>query len=268
MTDAPATSLAVGLLGADGRMGRAVVGVLAAAPGAHLAAAFTQDGSPHLGRDAGEVAGVAATGATLQPFNADALAGCDVLIDFSTPDATRAAVLAMGVGSCQAIVTGTTGQGEAELAELHDLARGLRFLRAGNFSLGVNLMAVLVEQAAKALPGWDVELAEAHHRHKVDSPSGTAILLGEAAARGRGTGLTWENERAGERGPGIGLSVVRSGGIIGDHAVSFVSEHESLSLSHRALDRSLFAQGALEAARWLATQAPGLYGMRDVLGLE
>ena len=250
-------------------MGRELVRAIAGTEGVALAAAFTHDASPDLGRDAGRVAGVAETGVGLAAFSADALAGCDVLIDFSRPEATRAAVLAMQVSPCQAIVTGTTGQDEADLAELLDLAEGLRFLRAGNFSFGVNLMEALVERAAAALgPDYDIELEEAHHRHKVDSPSGTAILLGEAAARGRVRELKFVEDRNGRREAGtIGLAVRRAGGIVGEHVVSFTSGLEALTLSHSALDRSVFAHGAVAAARWLAGQGPGRYTMRDVLGL-
>ena len=262
-------TIAIGILGADGRMGRAVTRAVMEADGVTLAAAFTQDGAPTLGQDIGTRSGVAVAGVEITPFSADGLAGCDALIDFSRPEATRTAVLAMQVSPCQALVTGTTGQSEAELTELKDLARGLRFLRAGNFSLGVNLMEALVERAAKALgPDYDVEIDEAHHRHKVDSPSGTAILLGEAAARGRGIDFKPVIDRNGERAPGaIGMSVRRAGGIVGDHAVSFTAELEQLTLSHRALDRSVFAHGAVTAAHWLVGQQPGLYGMADVLGL-
>jgi 4-hydroxy-tetrahydrodipicolinate reductase len=250
-------------------MGRAVTRAVMEADGVTLAAAFTQDGAPTLGQDIGTASGVAVAGVEITPFSADGLAGCDALIDFSRPEATRTAVLAMQVSPCQALVTGTTGQSEAELTELKDLARGLRFLRAGNFSLGVNLMEALVERAAKALgPDYDVEIDEAHHRHKVDSPSGTAILLGEAAARGRNIDFDPVLDRKGERAPGsIGMSVRRAGGIVGDHAVSFTAELEQLTLCHRALDRSVFAHGAVTAARWLVGQQPGLYGMADVLGL-
>ena len=261
--------LSIGILGADGRMGRAVVRAVTETEGAAITAAFTHDSSDTIGRDAGELAGVAKVGVALSPFSADALAGCDVLIDFSRPGATRMAVLAMQVSPCQAIVSGTTGQSADELAELHDLASGLRFLRAGNFSLGVNLLEALVEQAARALgPDYDIEVDEAHHRHKVDAPSGTGLLLGEAAARGRGVELSHQPDRNGMREAGsIGFSVRRAGGIVGDHAVSFTSELEQLELGHRAFDRSVFAHGAVAAARWLSRQAPGRYGMRDVLGI-
>ena len=263
------SELGIGILGADGRMGREVVKAVAVTEGARLVAAFTQDGAATIGRDAGEVANLQPVGVKIGAFTADALAGCDVLVDFSSPKATRTAVLAMQTGPCQALVTGTTGQSEEELQELHSLAEGLRFLRAGNFSLGVNLMAALVERAARSLgEGYDIELEETHHRHKVDSPSGTAILLGEAAARGRSIALDFVEDRSGARPPGsIGLAVKRTGGVVGDHAVSFTSELESLEISHRALDRSVFAHGAVAAARWLAGQPPGRYGMRDVLGL-
>jgi len=262
-------SIAIGILGADGRMGRAVTRAVMESEGVTLAAAFTQDGSPTLGQDIGTLAGVVEAGVEITPFSADSLAVCDALIDFSRPEATRTAVLAMQVSPCQALVTGTTGQSEAELAELKDLATGLRFLRAGNFSLGVNLIEALVEQAAKALgPDYDIEIDEAHHRHKVDAPSGTAILLGEAAARGRGIAFDPIMDRNGERATGsIGMSVRRAGGIVGDHAVSFTAELEQLTVSHRSFDRSVFAHGAVTAARWLVGQGPGLYGMVDVLGL-
>ena len=273
MATSPDTSepdLSLGVLGADGRMGREVVRLIAHDDALSLAAAFTHEGSDALGADAGELAGARRIGVAVEAFSADALAGCDVLVDFSTPGATRAALLAMQVSPCQALVTGTTGQTVAQLRELDDLAAGLAVLRAGNFSLGVNLMEALVERAAAALgPDYDIEVDEAHHRRKVDAPSGTAILLGEAAGRGRGVEFAPSTDRNGPREAGaIGLSVRRAGGIVGDHEVSFTDARERLAISHRAFDRSLFASGALAAARWIAGRGPGRYTMRDVLGLD
>jgi len=263
-------TLKIGVLGADGRMGSACIRAIAESGAATLAVAFTRDDAPTLGHDAGALAGVAETGVVLQPFDADAVDACDVLIDFSLPDATHKAAEAMTQSACRAMVTGTTGQTEAELAALNAFASDIAILRAGNFSLGVNLMTALVERAAASLPeGFDIEVHEGHHRHKIDAPSGTGIMLGEAAAKGREVDFAFVSDRDGERVPGrIGLSVSRAGGLIGEHTVDFVSELERLTISHQALDRSLFADGALTAAQWLCGRAPGLYSMKSVLGLE
>jgi 4-hydroxy-tetrahydrodipicolinate reductase len=174
------------------------------------------------------------------------------------------------------LVIGSTGFDAAQLAAIAEASKRVAILRAANFSLGVNMLLGLVEQAARALgpEAYDIEIFEAHHRRKVDAPSGTALMLGEAAARGRGVALETVAKRArdgiaGPRDAGeIGFSVLRGGGIVGEHAVSFAAEDEILTLSHSARDRSLFARGALAAARWLAGRPPGEYDMRDVLGLS
>ncbi len=170
---------------------------------------------------------------------------------------------------------GSTGFSQADSAAVREAAARVPIVKSGNFSLGVNLLLGLARQAARSLPAadYDIEVFEAHHRRKVDAPSGTALMLGEAAAQGRGVELADVSERGrdgmtGARKPGaIGFSVVRGGGIVGEHSVLFAAEDEIITLSHSARDRSLFARGALEAARWVAGRPPGLYDMMDVLGM-
>lgn len=241
--------------GASGRMGRAVV---AAARGdARL------DYAGGIGR--GDAAGRDA-----------ALDAAQVVVDVSTAAAAAALAGELARRGGPALVVGATGFSPAEEDALAAAAARIPLLRSGNFSLGVTLLLGLVRRAAAALgPEYDVEVAEAHHRRKVDAPSGTALMLGEAAARGRGAALADLAVRArdgltGPRAPGsIGFSVIRAGGIVGEHSVAFAAEDEVLTLSHSALDRAVFARGAVEAALWLAApgRAPGLYGMDDVLGL-
>ena len=174
------------------------------------------------------------------------------------------------------MVIGSTGLAPDHLRRIAEAATRVPIVRAGNFSLGINLLMGFVAQAARALPPdtWDVEVFEAHHRHKVDAPSGTALMLGQAAAGGRGVDLDKVGRRArdgitGERTPGeIGFSVLRGGGIVGDHSVTFAGEEEILTLSHSGRDRGLFARGAAAAARWVVGRPPGEYDMQDVLGLK
>jgi 4-hydroxy-tetrahydrodipicolinate reductase len=248
----------VGVAGASGRLGRAVVELLGETPGAALAA--------RIGRDA------ASDPARL----AAALDACDVVIDASTAAAATALAQACAARAASpALVIGATGFTDAEVAALEAASARVAILRTGNFSLGVNLLLGLVRLAAAALPAaeWDIEIAEAHHRRKVDAPSGTALMLGEAAARGRGGALRdlKAPPRDGIGAPRalgeIGFSVLRGGGIVGEHAVSFVAEDEILTLSHSARDRRLFARGAVAAALWTAGRPPGLYAMAQVLGL-
>ncbi|MBY0420972.1 MAG: 4-hydroxy-tetrahydrodipicolinate reductase, partial [Parvularculaceae bacterium] len=201
------------------------------------------------------------------------LARGDVLIDFTTPAATLEHLRAAAERGIAAIV-GTTGFSEADEAAIAAHATAIPIVKASNFSLGVALVAALVEEAARRLgDDFDIEIAEIHHRHKVDAPSGTALMLGAAAARGRGVPLRDRSVRVrdGITGPrragDIGFSVRRGGGVIGDHEVSFVSSEEMITLSHRALDRGLFAKGAVAAALWAHGRKPGLYSVRDVLGL-
>ena len=242
----------IGILGAAGRMGRAIV-----------------DAAPGLGAEI--VGGVDRDGAVFGPHAdpASLAAATDVLIDFSVPDAlARHLDVARVDGG--AIVVGTTGLSPEHHRLIDTAAQDVAVLQAANMSLGMNLLAALVEQAAARLgPDWDVEVLEMHHRHKVDAPSGTALLLGEAAARGRKIGLGPMNfDRTGAREPGaIGFATLRGGSVAGDHQVILATEGERLELGHRAESRAIFARGALKTALWLAGRPAGRYKMADVLGL-
>ncbi len=258
-----ATPLSIAIAGAAGRMGQALIASLAQDARFRLVGATERAGSPALGSDIG--------GVRVTDDVRAASAAADAWIDFTTPDATLVAL-----AHCQApaAIIGTTGLGAAHEAALADAAHRIAIVRSGNFSLGVNLLAALVKQAAAKLgPDWDIEITEAHHRRKVDAPSGTALMLGEAAAQGRGASafgafvLNRTNTSEPRREGSIGFSVIRAGGIIGEHDVRFVSDREVLTLSHAALDRGLFADGALAAALWAKGKPPALYSMTDVLGL-
>lgn len=201
---------------------------------------------------------------------------CDVIIDFSTPEASLALAQSAAERGGPALVIGSTGFTPEQEAELLKAAEKIAIVKSGNFSLGVNILIGLVEHAALRLDArdWDIEVTEAHHRRKIDAPSGTALMLGEAAAAGRGADL--EDLKTppydgitGERREGaIGFSSIRAGGVVGEHTVLFASEDEVLTLSHSAIDRSLFARGAVAAAAWVRTRRPGLYDMQDVLGFR
>lgn len=263
----------IGLLGAGGRMGRMLIAALAADPGLQLCAAVDAPGTPDVGRDVGELAGLGKNGVALSAVAAEAFAACDVLIDFTRPSATLShARLAAQAG--KALVIGTTGLSESDKAEIAAASKSAPILLAANMSLGVTLLSALVEAAAQRLgDDFDIEVLEMHHRAKVDAPSGTALALGEAAARGRAVALTEKATRVrdgitGPRVPGtIGFATLRGGDVVGDHTVIFAGPGERLELTHKASSRQLFAQGALRAARWLAGQPVGLYSMRDVLGI-
>lgn len=264
----------IGILGADGRMGGAILRALDAEPRAQLRCAITAPNSPNIGQDAAEAAGLKACGVTLTSDISDGLDACDVLIDFSSPHAAIDAALAMHERRCGVLVTGTTGYTETEEAALLRAGESLTLLKSGNFSLGVNMLEALVElAAAKLQAGWDVEILDMHHKHKVDAPSGTAVMLGEAAARGRGISLK-DHQILSREGRGdarvqgqIGFAALRGGGVIGQHDVRIASELEMITLSHEAFDRSVFASGAVTAALWAAGKPAGLYDMKDVLGL-
>ncbi|AZO25387.1 4-hydroxy-tetrahydrodipicolinate reductase [Mesorhizobium sp. M1E.F.Ca.ET.045.02.1.1] len=250
--------LKIAITGALGRMGRQMAETVAADPRLDLAARFHRPGSAGEGlveRD-------------------EALALADVVVDFTTPAASAELAKACAARGGPALVIGSTGFDAAELETIADAARKIAIVRSGSYSLGLNLLTGLVEQAARALGAddCDIEIFEAHHRLKVDAPSGTALMLGEAAARGRGVRLDElaRRTRDGVTGPRpageIGFAVLRGGSIVGEHSASFLGEAEALTLSHAAGDRSMFARGAIAAALWVAGQPPGEYGMRDVLG--
>lgn len=242
--------------------------------GCTLSGASEAPGSPHLGKDVGALLDRQDIGVLTAGDPADAARGADVWIDFTAPQATLAALHTLKTAGVRAAVIGTTGFDGAQEGEIAEIAEELPIVKAGNFSLGVNLLCALTRRAAESLgKEWDIEVLETHHRRKVDAPSGTALMLGDAAARGRGADL--KALRAGpydgpdakrEKGT-IGFAVRRSGGVIGEHEVTFGSDMEILSLAHTALDRAVFANGALAAARWAVRQSPGLYDMDDVLGL-
>jgi len=262
------------VVGAAGRMGRTLIRTVAETEGAKLVAAVERAGSPFLDQDAGEVAGAGNLGVPITDDPLKAFAHADGVLDFTAPAAT---VEFAGYAAQARIahIIGTTGCTEADDARIQAAARHATIVKSGNMSLGVNLLAVLVEQAAKALSAsdFDIEVLEMHHRHKVDAPSGTALLLGEAAARGRQINLAEESVRVrdGHTGPrpegSIGFATLRGGSVVGDHSVILAGAGERIVLSHHAEDRALFARGAVKAALWANGRKPGLYTMRDVLGL-
>lgn len=264
-------TLRIAIAGAAGRMGRALVRAARDDARFEIVGGAERAGSPALGADIGELAGAGPINVVATADVPSASAHADVWIDFTAPEATLSALDKIGA---RAAVIGTTGLSPEQEDGVAKAAARIAIVRSNNFSLGVNLLAALVRQAASKLgPEWDIEITEAHHRRKVDAPSGTALLLGEAAADGRGKSLkelrlpNYESAREARREGGIGFSVIRAGGLVGDHDVRFGAEREVLTLSHRALDRGIFADGALAAAAWAADKPPGLYTMREVLGL-
>ncbi|GJE58508.1 4-hydroxy-tetrahydrodipicolinate reductase [Methylobacterium trifolii] len=261
------------VVGADGRMGRMLVRAVAQAEGCTLSGAIEREGSAALGQDAGVLAGLPPLGVPVTDDPLTAFAATDGVLDFTGPAATvHFAELAAQARIVH--VVGTTGLSEADLAKLRAAAYHARIVRSGNMSLGVNLVADLVRRVAAALgPDFDIEIAEMHHRMKVDAPSGTALLLGEAAAEGRGVDLaevrvSTRDGHTGARRPGdIGFATLRGGSVVGDHSVIFAGAGERITISHHAEDRGLFAAGAVRAALWAHPKPPGLYSMTDVLGL-
>lgn len=262
------------VMGAAGRMGRLLVAEVLAAPGLRLAGAVVRPGHPWAGRDLGTAMGGPALGVTVTDDTLEAIAGAQGILDFTTPEVT-VATAALAAQARAAHVIGTTGLTAADLAAIRAAARHAPIVRAGNMSLGLNLLAGLVRQVAAVLgpEAWDIEVVEAHHRHKVDAPSGAALMLGEAAAQGRGAALDSLRlpARDGITGPrpqgGIGFSSIRGGDVVGEHEVLFASPGERLALRHMATDRALFARGGIRALQWALDKPPGEYTMADVLGL-
>ncbi len=265
--------LKVAVLGAAGRMGNAVLACLAESAGMRLVGAMTEPGDPRLGSDAGDAARLGALGVALTADPGDALGEADVAIDFTLPAALAANLAAAEAGGT-ALVIGTTGLSDAQMETLARAAQRIPIVYARNMSVGVNVFMDLAARAAAALGGgYDVEITEAHHRFKVDAPSGTALAVGEriAAATRRQLEEVAVMARDGQTGPRnadeIGFSVIRGGNIVGEHTVLFAGPEEQLRFTHTAADRKTFARGALLAAQWVAGRPPGLYSMADVLGL-
>jgi 4-hydroxy-tetrahydrodipicolinate reductase len=263
------------VVGAAGRMGQALIRAVHSIDGARVAGAIEKPGSPHLGKDAGELAGIGTINVALSDDPLPVFAKADGVLDFSVP---AASVEFAGYAAQARIVhvIGTTGCTAEDDAKIAAAARHATIVKSGNMSLGVNLLAVLVEQAARALDAadFDIEILEMHHKHKVDAPSGTALLLGAAAAAGRSIDLIGHSVRVrdghtGVRQAGsIGFATLRGGSVVGDHSVILAGTGERVTLSHHAEDRAIFARGAVKAALWARGKKPGLYSMRDVLGLN
>ena len=274
MTSADARGpVRIAVLGASGRMGMSLLRAINESADFELAGALVAAGNAARGTDAARLAGLASdTGVVVTDDPATALRDAEVALDFSVAGAVAAHARAAVARGC-ALLVGTTGLDQTAADELEAAARRIPLLVAPNTSLGVNLLAQLVEQAAAALPpDYDIEILEAHHRYKVDAPSGTARQLGEAAAAGRGHSLAElaspvRDGRSGPRqGGSIGFAVVRGGDIVGEHTVIYAGPGERVELSHRAHDRMTFAYGALRACEWLRGRAAGHYTMGDVLG--
>ena len=260
--------------GAGGRMGRTLVRAIAQTPGLALAGATESANSPLLGKDAGELAGVGANGIALTADAMALIAKADGIIDFTAPAAT-VTFAALAAQSGKVHIIGTTGLNPADDENIAHAAQRAIIVKSGNMSLGVNLLAALTRRVAKTLDAsFDIEILEMHHNQKVDAPSGTALLLGHAAAKGRGVDLKTRAAKAREGHTGarkagdIGFASLRGGSVVGEHTVMFAGPAERIELTHKAEDRIIFARGALHAALWARGRLPGLYSMMDVLGLS
>jgi 4-hydroxy-tetrahydrodipicolinate reductase len=259
--------------GAGGRMGRALVRVISETPGAVVAGALEAPGSALLGKDSGVLAGLPANGVELSADLWKLSASADGILDFTVPAATIANV-AIAAERGLVHVVGTTGLSASDMAVIKSVTLRAVVVQSGNMSLGINLLAALVKRVAASLDeSFDIEIVEMHHKAKIDAPSGTAFLLGEAAAAGRGIDLHTHSARGRDGHPGarrsgdIGFASLRGGTVTGDHSVIFAGPMERIELTHRAEDRTMFAQGAVKAALWAHGKKPGFYTMTDVLGL-
>lgn len=274
LSPSSSTRTAVAIAGASGRMGRMLIEAVLASTDLQLSGALDAPGSTSLGTDAGAFLG-RNTGVTITADLAQGLQGADVLIDFTRPEGTLAH-LALAAESGVGVVIGTTGFSDEQKAQIRQFADKTAVLLSPNMSVGVNVTFKLLELAAKALQegGYDIEIVEAHHKHKVDAPSGTALKMGEVIAQAQGTQLADRAvyERYGHTGArvenSIGFASVRGGDIIGDHTVLFAGDGERIEISHKSSSRAGYANGSLRAARYLARQKTGLYDMNDVLGLQ
>jgi 4-hydroxy-tetrahydrodipicolinate reductase len=267
------TDMGLVVVGAAGRMGRMLVKTIAETEGCALAGAVEQPGSIAIGEDAGLLAGAGRANVAITADAEAAFAQADGVLDFTAPSASvHFAEIAARSGSVH--VVGTTGLAEEHFAKLRAAAKRARIVQSGNMSLGVNLLAALARKVAATLgEDFDIEILEMHHRMKVDAPSGTALLLGEAAAEGRAVALKEcavrsRDGHTGQRRPGdIGFASLRGGTVVGEHSVIFAGPTERIELVHKAEDRALFARGAIRAALWARNQRPGYYTMADVLGI-
>lgn len=266
--------LKVAIAGAGGKMGQANIRAVLQTPGLQLFSAFDRIGATVIGKDAAELVGLDTSDVLIVDHIEAALAGAQAIIDFTAP-ANSVALAWKAAERGLVHIIGTTGCSAGDDEAIRKAAKaGARIVKAGNFSLGVNLLMGLVEQAARALPGFDVEILEMHHNKKVDAPSGTALMLGEAAAKGRDITLSDHSVRSrdghtGAREEGtIGFAALRGGNVIGEHRVILAGPSERIELTHIADNRALFADGAMRAALWAQHQKPGFYNMADVLGFN
>ncbi|MGD9867928.1 MAG: 4-hydroxy-tetrahydrodipicolinate reductase [Hyphomicrobiales bacterium] len=261
------------IMGAGGRMGRELTRAVHAAEGCAVAGGIEAEGSPSIGKDMGELAGLGRLGVAVTADPLALFANVDGVLDFTVP---AASVAFAGLAAQARIVhvIGTTGFSTGDEEKIEAAARHATIVKAGNMSLGVNLLVALTARVARALgEDFDIEVLEMHHRHKVDAPSGTALMLGEAAAKGRGIDLAGHSVRqrdghTGPRRPGdIGFATLRGGSVVGEHTVMFAADGERIELTHKAADRGIFARGAVRAAQWARGRKPGIYSMADVLGV-
>ncbi|MFA5957417.1 4-hydroxy-tetrahydrodipicolinate reductase [Hyphomicrobium sp.] len=264
----------IAVMGAAGRMGRELIRAIVAEPDCTISGATEMVGSPVVGKDIGVLAGLEPIGIVVSSDAADVIAAADAIVDFTVPKAS-VEFARLAANSRTAAIIGTTGFDPASDAAIVEAAKKTAIVKAGNMSLGVNLLMALTRQAAAALGNdFDIEIVEMHHRMKVDAPSGTALMLGEAAASGRGLDLDAHSVRVrdGVTGPrrrgDIGFATLRGGSVVGEHTVIFAGEGERIELTHTATDRGIFARGAVKAALWTKDRVPGLYDMTNVLGIS
>ncbi|HEX2840649.1 4-hydroxy-tetrahydrodipicolinate reductase [Hyphomicrobium sp.] len=267
------SEIRIAVTGAAGRMGRELVRVISETPGSIVSGGTESPGSPHIGADIGTVAGLPPLGIAISADPLEIVAKSDAIIDFTSPAAT-VEIAGLAANARIVHVIGTTGLTETDEAAIKAAARHATVIKAGNMSLGVNLLTAITRRIAQALDEtFDIEVVEMHHRQKVDAPSGTALMLGAAAAEGRGIDLKTHSvhTRDGHTGPrkrgDIGFATLRGGTVVGDHTVVFAGDGERIEITHRAADRSIFARGAVKAAHWGQGKGPGLFNMGDVLGL-
>jgi 4-hydroxy-tetrahydrodipicolinate reductase len=263
----------IGVVGATGRMGRMLIRQVHETAGCELVGAVNRPSASELGQDVGALAGIGPIGVKLGDDPAALFKAAQVVIDFTVPAATVAHAALAAAHGCN-LVVGTTGLTAEHQAELDRAARKIALMQAPNMSAGIVLLTALAEQVARTLgPDYDIEVLEMHHRHKIDAPSGTALALGAAAAKGRAVDLAASSVRArdghtGARPRGaIGFATLRGGDVVGDHSVIFAGEGERLELTHKAQSRVIYAAGAVRAACWTVGKQPGRYTMRDVLGV-